>query len=154
MPQRRAIPENPELHSEIMVRVAEGKTNGEIAHWLTKKLGRKINRHHVQDVVRERRAEREEATRAVLEQEAGKTALADLSYIGQMLCDAHEIQCSAMPGLGKSKKKGKPFAALKAIEVQRKLIEMRYALLGVGKLPTDPSVPKGSVIILPPEDSG
>lgn len=154
MPSRKVIPENPELHAEIMVRVAEGKTNVEIAEWLSTKLKRRVDRHQVAAVVSERRAEREAATRTVLEEQASKTAVADLAYIGRMLGDAHEIQMASMPGLKGSKKKGKPFCALKAIEVQRRLVEMRFALLGVGKLPNErggTSLPQGAVIILPEE---
>lgn len=158
MPAQRIIPNDPVLHSEIMVKVTEGLSREEIADWLTEKLGRAVGLLQVREAIAKVREMRAEIVKTALTDQAGKTAVADLSHIGRLLSDAREIQCAAMPDLvgnSKRRKKGNPLTALRAIETQKKLIELRFAVLGIGNLGKrgQGEVPLGAVIILPAEES-
>ena len=162
MPRTRLIPDdNPELHAEILKRSGEGQSNENIASWLSAHLSNvrgmpiRVGRRQVLEFLKTVREERRPAAEAAIIDQVSKTVGADLRAVDRLLADAQHIQDIAMPrpiaqGTTNTKSfKGKrPNLALKAMETQRRLLELRFNLLGINK-PEDK--PKPAFALLPAE---
>jgi hypothetical protein len=137
------------LRGEVLTRAGEGEGSEQIAAWLLAEHQVRITGRSVRSFLAARREERSEITKDRLAAKLDKTITADLDRVDQLLGDAKAVQDHAW-GHGKLEDGEPRFdgeLALKAMEQQRKLLELRFKLSGAGGPEQQPL----GVVILPAE---
>jgi hypothetical protein len=145
------------LMPELVKRRAEGQTLPEIAKWLHRQHRISVTMHTIGHNLKNMRRVKNQVTQHIVEEELRPIIMSDIDRIGELIDEAKTIATAFSPN-GNSN--GDPDVVLKAIETQRKLLEMRLRYSGVsGNDEGDKTVnntynvqAQGPVVLLPPEE--
>lgn len=118
-------------HPEILRRAGAGETSDQIAAWLATE-GIKVSGRAIRDLLARSRQERGDTAKVVVREELAKSLTGDLHELEQVRLRAVALEQAAMPQAGKNgrKTKGNPGIALKALELQRKVLDTKLHYSG------------------------
>ncbi len=134
---RPGIP--PALEQAVLAEAGKGRSQREIAAWLKAEHRVGVTHVTVGKLLKRIRDELGETTRAVAVNELAPQVVGDIGELNGVLQRARAIEDGAAPdpkAKGKAKK-GSPAIALKALELQRKVLHTKLHFAGADGSPED-----------------